>query len=149
MCLRSVGGVGRYGEVYWNANLSCYLPLRRSCQDPLYTPLFSSVAQVSAPIVHRKLMWDHSSHTRASVGFSGGSVGALTLLIFFLNLQPHAQARHAWKNVLGNSAADFESDSVAEGVITGNSKQLIVSYQHLLFSAPTSFLFHSIGNHYK
>lgn len=46
------------------------------------SPLFSSVAQVSAPKAYWKLVWDHLSHIQASVAFhqlemSLGSVGAL------------------------------------------------------------------------
>lgn len=57
--ISAVGGVRWYGELHWNANLSCYLLFKLSWQDPpqpkqnknpsfFFFP-FLSVAQVSTP----------------------------------------------------------------------------------------------------
>lgn len=58
--ISAVGGVRWYGELHWNANLSCYLLFKLSWQDPppqpkqnknpsfFFSP-FLSVAQVSTP----------------------------------------------------------------------------------------------------
>lgn len=133
-----MGGVCWYGEIYWNANLSCYLLFRGSCQRPPYfTPLFSSVAQVSGPHSLQETgvgPSHHLSRIQASVAFlplemSLGSVGALVEFVGYkVVLRSYfLTGSLILGSLLGNLATIFESGNIAEGVM-GSSNAIHANF---------------------
>lgn len=76
--ISAVGGVRWYGELHWNANLSCYLLFKLSWQDPpppnqnktkiplsFFSP-FSLLHKFLPPVVYRKPLRDPLSLIQAS-----------------------------------------------------------------------------------